>query len=136
MSGNNSVLRNTFEQKERHMSKKTITIDGVNYVPENETHAKLDGMPYVIVRSHDASPFAGYLESRVGREVVLREARRLWYWAGAASLSQMAVDGVQLPEKCKFPCVVGTVELLEACEVLYCTYDARESIASVPVWEV
>lgn len=34
---------------------------------------------------------------------MLKNARRLWYWDGAASISQIAVDGVSKPENCKFP---------------------------------
>ena len=61
---------------------------------------------YVITRSRYASPFAGYLESRNGQEVVLTDARRLWYWDGAASLSQLAVAGTSKPKDCKFTVAV------------------------------
>lgn len=90
---------------------------------------------YVIVRTYSAGVFAGTLESRNGREVVLSNARRLWYWDGAASLSQLAVDGVSKPENCKFPCEVSHVELLEVIEILDVTEKARNSIAGVPVWQ-
>lgn len=90
---------------------------------------------YVIVRTYSAGVFAGILVSRNGQEVVMRNARRLWYWEGASSLSQLAVDGVSAPKKCKFPVEVDRVELLQAIEILDVTDRARESIASVPVWE-
>ena len=90
---------------------------------------------YVIARTYSAGVFAGYLVSRDGREVVLRDARRLWYWSGAASLSQLAMEGVKNPDECKFPCEVTRVELLEAIEILDVTEQARKSIAAVPVWE-
>lgn len=89
---------------------------------------------YVIVRTYSAGAFAGTLESRKGREVVLRDARRLWYWAGAASLSQLAVQGTLNPSECKFPVAVPRVELLEAIEILDVSPIARRSIESVPVW--
>ena len=89
---------------------------------------------YVIVRTVSAGVFAGYLESRVGREVVLTNARRLWYWAGAASLSEMAMSGTKLPAECKFPVAVDRVLLLEAIEILDCTEAAKISIEGVPVW--
>ena len=47
---------------------------------------------YKIVRTYSAGVFAGTLVSRNGKEVVLENARRLWYWAGAASLSQHVVS--------------------------------------------
>src|SRR3990167_1824157 len=89
---------------------------------------------YVIVRTYSAGAFAGVMENREGREVVLRQARRLWYWAGAASLSQLAVDGTKRPKDCKFTAEVSRVELTEAIEILDVTPAARASIAAVPVW--
>jgi len=90
---------------------------------------------YVIVRTYSAGVFAGELVSRNGKEVVMRNARRLWYWAGAASLSQMAMTGTSRPELCKFPCAVDHVELTEAIEILDVTPEAQVSIESVPVWQ-
>lgn len=89
---------------------------------------------YVIVRTYSAGVFAGNLESRSGREVVLTNARRLWYWSGAASLSQLAMEGVKEPKNCKFPVEVARVELLEAIEILDATPQAEDSIKGVPVW--
>lgn len=89
---------------------------------------------YVIVRTYSAGVFAGTFESRSGREVVLTNARRLWYWSGAASLSDLAENGVSRPNECKFPPEVSRVELLEAIEILDVTEKARASIAAVPVW--
>jgi len=91
---------------------------------------------YVIVRTCSAGVFAGTLVSRKGKEVVLKNARRLWYWSGAASLSQMAVDGTSKPDQCKFPVEVPSVTLTEAIEILPVTKEAQKSIASVPVWKV
>lgn len=88
----------------------------------------------VIVRTYSAGVFAGELESRNGQEVVLRNARRLWYWKGAASLSQLSVDGVKYPLECKFPIAVDRVELMQAREILDLTEKAKASIDSVPVW--
>ena len=90
---------------------------------------------YVIVRTYTAGVFAGEIESRNGREVVMTNARRLWYWSGAASLSQLAVEGTSNPKNCKFPCAVPRVELLEAIEILDVSEAARKSIESVPEWK-
>lgn len=91
-------------------------------------------MKYVIVRTYSAGVFAGELESRSGQEVILRNARRLWYWDGAASLSELSVEGVSKPDNCKFPCEVDRVELLQAIEILDVTEKARESIKGVKIW--
>jgi hypothetical protein len=90
---------------------------------------------YVIVRTYSAGVFAGTLVSRDGKEVQLADARRLWYWAGAASLSQLAVDGTSKPTECKFPIAVPSVTLTEAIEILDVTPKAETSIKGVPVWK-
>lgn len=113
---------------------KHITIDGIEYAPVRKEAGKKGGKPYVIVRTYSAGVFAGYLESREGKEVLMSDARRLWYWEGAASLSQLANEGVKFPEKCKFPAEVPSVALTEAIEILAVSEEARKSIASVPVW--
>ena len=93
-------------------------------------------LKYVIVRTYSAGVFAGYLKSRKGQEVVLEKARRLWYWKGAASLSQMAVSGVTFPNECKFSVVVPEITLTEAIEILTCTSEAIKNITGVPAWKV
>ena len=90
---------------------------------------------YVIVRTYSAGVFAGDLESRKGQEVIMRNARRLWYWSGAASLSQLAMEGTKDPTRCKFPCEVKRVELLQAIEIIDVTPAAKKSLEEVPVWQ-
>jgi hypothetical protein len=89
---------------------------------------------YVIVRTYSAGVFAGNLESKIGQEVILTDARRLWYWAGAASLSQLAVEGTSRPKDCKFPIAVPRIELTQAIEIIDVTRDAETSIKAVPIW--
>jgi len=117
-----------------------MKIDDVEYVRKDsiknyEKADELDGMKYVIVRTYSAGVFAGYLQEREGQEVVLRNARRLYYWSGAATLSQLSVEGVKNPDDCKFPQEVDVVELLQAIEILDCTKEAQESINNVKIWK-
>ena len=90
---------------------------------------------HVIARTYSAGVFAGVVESRDGKEIVLTNARRLWYWEGAASLSQLAVTGTSKPGKCKFPIAVPRVVLTEVIEIIDTTEAARKSIDSVPEWK-
>ena len=92
-------------------------------------------LPYVIVRTYSAGAFAGNLISRKEKEVELSDARRLWYWAGAASLSQLAMEGTKTPSTCKFPCPVKNVILTEAIEILAVSAQAEASIKGVPIWQ-
>ena len=120
------------------MTKNTIEIDWVKYVREDsivKTKAPdLDKMEYKIVRTYSAWVFAWYLEKEKWKEVTLRNARRLWRWQWAASLSQLATDGVSKPSECKFPCEVDKVKLKEAIEILNVTEKAFNSIKAVSVW--
>ena len=117
---------------------KTIKIDNVEYVRADSISTQkesTDGMRYVIVRGRDSGAFAGFYQADINGEVTLINSRRLWYWEGASSLSQLATDGVSKPENCKFPCEVGEHLIKDAIEVIYCTEKAYESIKGVPVWE-
>jgi hypothetical protein len=83
-----------------------------NYIPKDSINIPaptFNGLKYVIIRTYSAGVFAGYLESRNGKEVILRQARRLWAWYGAASLSELAVHGINEPDKCKFPVCVDKI---------------------------
>jgi len=117
---------------------KSIEINGTKYIPADSVKSakahSFKGKKYVIVRTFSAGVFAGYLKSREGKEATLLNARRLWCWRGAASLSQLAMEGVSLPNGCKFPCEVDSVDLTEVIEVLDVTDKAKDSIDSVPVW--
>ncbi len=87
-----------------------------------------------IVRTYSAGVFFGEIVSRVGREVVMAKARRLWYWDGAASLSELAMRGTSKPHGCKFPIAVDRIELLEAIEILDVSEQAAASIDGVNTW--
>lgn len=88
-----------------------------------------------IVRTYSAGVFLGTIAERNGKEAVLTNARRIWYWDGAASLSQLAMDGTSKPKNCKFPAEVPEVFLTEAIEIIPATEKAIASIAQVPEWK-
>lgn len=94
-----------------------------------------NGSFYKIVRTYSAGVFFGEIVSREGKEVVMKNARRIWYWEGAASLSQLAQSGTSKPDKCKFPEPVDKVLLTEAIEILDVTPQAARIIQSVPIWK-
>lgn len=119
----------------------TMTVNGAEYVradsiKKSQPAVSLDGLDYVIVRTYSAGVFAGYLKRREGKEVELLNARRLWYWQGAASLSQLAEEGTSTPSGCKFPCETSKVTLTEAIEILPCTEKAMASIREVAIWKM
>ena len=113
-----------------------LTINGIIYVPKDSLAEIVNekGIPYVLCRTYSAGVFAGLLESRNGQEVIMRNARRIWYWTGAASLSELSVHGTKTPNTCKFPCAVNKIELTQVIEVLHCTEKAKKSIEEVKIW--
>ena len=90
---------------------------------------------YCMVRTYSAGVFAGTIKSRDGKEALLTDARRIWYWAGAASLSQLANEGTSAPKDCKFPAPVPEVLLTEVIEIIPISDIARKSIDSVQPWK-
>ena len=122
------------------MNPETIMIDEQKYVRADcvkEKAEKMNGMEYVCIRSYDSGCHCGYLkyESEDSRKVILIKARRLWYWSGASSLSQLAMDGVKNPNDCKFPCEVDEITITKICEIIKMTDKAKKSIQGVSIWK-
>lgn len=94
----------------------------------------------VIIRANRAGVFFGTLrekhETPAGVEVVLENSRRLWYWTGAATLSQLATEGVKYPQDCKFTVTVPEHNIMEVIEIIPCSDEAIKSIESVGVWRI
>lgn len=115
-------------------NKNENNLDKIYVAEDNVEPLEVSGN-YAIVRTYSAGVFAGTLVKREGKEVELANARRIWSWAGAATLSQLAMEGTKEPDKCKFPCEVAKVILTEAIEIIPCTQKAIDSIKEVKVWE-
>ena len=90
----------------------------------------------VIIRGDRSGVFFGVLVEKNGREVKLTKCRRLWFWSGAASLSQLAVDGVANPNGCKFTVTVDNIAILDAIEIIECTDKAIKSIEGTREWRI
>jgi len=109
-----------------------ITINGTVYIAKKKASRN-----YYIVRTNKAGVFAGEIKEKDLEKgiVTMNNARRLWYWDGAASLSQLAMEGVSKPENCQFPCEVNEVTLLGVVEIIPCTEIAEKSIEKVEIWK-
>ena len=93
-----------------------------------------DGLPCVIVGAGIGGIHYGFLKSKVGTEVVLVQARRVQYWEGAASISEMAARGVSKPSSCRFSMAVPSITLTQAAEIIPVTSVAQSNLNSIPVW--
>ena len=115
-----------------------IMIDWIQYIKKDDVKEKkvnTDWLKYCIIRTYSAWVFAWYVKKRKWKEWTILNARRLWYWEWAASLSQLAMEWVSKPEKCKFPCEVDEIELTEIIEVIPCTEKSFNSIKNVKIWQ-
>lgn len=97
---------------------------------------KIESKQFVIVRTESAGVHAGYLEEFDGKTVALSSSIRIWHWSGAASLSQLAMEGVKDPENCKFAMPVDMIVLPNAIEIIRTTIRAKKNIESVKPWKV
>lgn len=92
-----------------------------------------------IIRTHSAGVWFGTVKELNGTVAIITNARRLWYWSGAASLSQLAKEGVKNPGNCKFAVTITDedgVYLPQVIEVLPCTPEAAENINAVKEWKI
>ena len=87
----------------------------------------------VIVRTHSAGVHFGTLAAKYGKEVVLKNARRIWYWEGAFTLSAVAVSGVG--KSSKLSVSVPEILLTEAIEILLCSEEATENLQGLKAHE-
>lgn len=109
---------------------------GKQKIKSREEKEKMEGFigKKVIVRGDRSGVFFGTLAERNGREVMLNDCRRLWYWDGAASISQLAAEGTVKPNACKFTMTVKEIAILDVIEIIPCTEEASKVIEGVSVW--
>lgn len=91
---------------------------------------------YCLVRSDPAGVFAGVLKAIDKDCCILTGVRRIYYWAGAFTLSQFCQEGVKLVDRCKFSNEVPEQGISGVIEILPCSDAAIESIKGIPVWKV
>jgi hypothetical protein len=91
---------------------------------------------YVLVRGDRSGVSVGKLKQENDRTVILDECIRIWYWDGASSIMQLAVDGTAKPDNCKFSVQTNNHKILDAIEILPLTTKAKESIYGVKAWRI
>ena len=114
----------------------TIVINGVEYVRTDSIKAGvvLNTDNIVLIRTYSAGVHFGTLDSRDGKEVVLSNARRLYQWSGACSLSQVAMDGVDLANS-KISVIVPKITLTEAIEIIPMSETAARTMMEAKSWK-
>ena len=118
----------------------TIKIDDVEYVRrdmQNTLADKVEGMIYSVVRTYSAGVHIGYIKEfgiKHPQHAVLVNSRRLHYWTGAASLSQVAMDGVG--DGSRIAVVLPIIELTDVIEIIPCSAKSAEYFKGVKEWKI
>lgn len=122
--------------------KNELKIDGIDYVRKDSIKSVVQkpitkkDLTYCIIRTYSAGVFAGWInKSFKGMEATIYNSRRLFYWKGACSLSQLANDGVKNPSECQFAQVVKETKLTQIIEVIPITEKAKKIIEGVAIWQ-
>lgn len=120
----------------------TIMIDDKKYVRADsisQQAERVDGMQYCVIRSYGAGVFCGYVKERVseanGINVDLVNSRRIYYWSGACSLSQLAVEGLKDIGNSKIAMVVPVQTVANVIEIIPMSTKAAKQIQGAEVWK-
>jgi len=88
-----------------------------------------------IVRGDRSGLLYGTVVWIAGNTVLMKNARRLWYWDGANAVNELAVHGTSKPNECKFTVYVDSIVIMDAIEINRCTEKAIKSIEGVGEWK-
>lgn len=87
-----------------------------------------------IFRGDRSGVFYGTLLKEEGKEVVIGNCRRIWYWDGANSISDISLIGTTRPENCKITAEVNQLKIKDCIEILPCTEQAIKALDGVAEW--
>lgn len=105
-------------------------VNFTKFGPENGM--KQTNRKYVVVRTYSAGVHAGELAAHEDRQVTLHNARRIWSWSGALSLSEISQRGISGG---KMSCTVGELILTEAIEIITCSKAGEAALRGFPEWK-
>lgn len=130
------------------MNKQKITeleINGEKYVlassikKDNKLAENISDLKNVLIRSYASGVHIGLLKSQQdtlsGKNVVLLNSRRVYYWDGAATLSQLAMEGSNKPRNCKITMEVNEIEVMNVIEIIPITEKAFNNFNSIKAWK-
>ena len=92
-----------------------------------------------IIRSYGAGVFYGTVTAKnntaAGVEVELKDARRIYYWAGANTISQLATEGSKRQSDCKITVAVPEMIVTGVVEIIPATEVAIINLDEIAVWK-
>ena len=92
---------------------------------------------YHIIRCYEAGVFFAQIKSydKENKIITLQNARKIFYWNGAAAVEQIAMEGVKDRASSKFTMIVPEMEVMNPIQIIPCTREAVECIQTVNVWK-
>lgn len=118
------------------MSLETIKINEVEYIRKDSIKPQVETIKNIVmVRTYSAGVHFGELVSREGKEVVLKNAHRVFYWTNACSLSQLAIQGSQNKNTENKICMaVPEITLTESIEIIPMTKESFDNLTAI-IWK-
>ncbi len=86
---------------------------------------------YCVIRTYSAGVHIGTLRFSNGFEIILENARRIYYWKGAFTLHEVALNGVS--EGSKLSAVIPEIAL-PCVEIIPCSDDIAKRFQEYPVY--
>ena len=130
------------KKQEGNKMEETVTLNGIEYIRKDKVNANVvseDGLVCCIVRSYGAGVFYGYLKTQKaelnGVNVELIKARRIHYWDGACSLTQLAIDGTKSGNNCRITDAVVSQFIANVIEIIPLTSSAKDNLDGVKSWK-
>lgn len=88
-----------------------------------------------LFRTYSAGIHYGTLLEKDGQDCLLMNAKRIWYWSGACSISQIAMEGSKDISNCKIAVMVDSILLSQVIEIIPMTKSAIHNLDSGVVWK-
>ena len=115
-----------------------ITLNGTTYVLKQYGDFQTEGFTPVLIRSYDSGVHFGLLKQEqhtpAGIIVDLLQSRRVHYWDGAASLSQLAVDGIGKPNSSRIAKTLPFIRIGRVCEIIPLSNELFNNLQNLPEW--
>ena len=87
-----------------------------------------------LFRTYSAGVHFGVLAEKEGQSYLLKDAKRIYYWTKACSLSQLAVDGSGNSKECKISVSVPEIQLEQVIEIIPMSEAAIKNL-SEHIWK-
>lgn len=90
---------------------------------------------HVIVRSNMAGIFFGILAKKNGQELTLQKVRKFYYFSGANTVEDLAIQGALNPDNCKLTVEVDELVISDYVQILPCTKAAINNNKNIKIWK-